>query len=240
MRRALLLVVLTLSLLGQSQQPPPQAPAAAGRGRGPLRTVVLDPAHGGTDAGARGTSGVLEKDVVLGIARVLRSELERQGWHVVLTRQENENPSFDDRSALANAQRDAIFITLHVASTGTAGTARTYYSGEQKLAAVAPSAQEAPALLRWDQAQQPYTALSRRLAELVQLQLGQSFRGSPGVPEAGAVRQLRTVAAPAIAVELASVAVPERMTLGQMAPGLAEALARAVSAFRPVFEAGAP
>ena len=84
-----------------------------------------------------------------------------------------------------------------------------------------------------------FAASSRRLAELVQVQLAQKFRGSPEVPSVAAVRQLRTVAAPAIAIELSSVAVRDRSQLEQMASPLAEAVARAVAAFRQVYEAGA-
>ena len=79
-----------------------------------LAVVILDPAHGGADTGARGSSGIAESDVVLGYARLVRISLEAQGLRVILTRQANDDPSFDDRSKLANAQRGALFITLHV------------------------------------------------------------------------------------------------------------------------------
>jgi hypothetical protein len=53
------------------------------------------------------------------------------------------------------------------------------------------------------------------------------------------VRQLRSVMAPAVAVELSSVSVADRKPLDQAAPGLAEAVARAVAAFKTAREAGA-
>jgi hypothetical protein len=53
------------------------------------------------------------------------------------------------------------------------------------------------------------------------------------------VRQLRTVAAPAIAIEISSVSVSSRSQLEQMAPALAEAVARSVAAFRPLYQAEA-
>ena len=71
----------------------PQIPSAPAKP--PLNVVVLDPAHGGADAGAHGASGVLESEAVMSFARLARLELERQGLRVVLTRQANENPSFD-------------------------------------------------------------------------------------------------------------------------------------------------
>jgi len=94
--------------------------------RGGLNIVVLDPAHGGIDLGARGTEGIRESEVVLVFAAEVRKALEAQGFQVVMTREGNDNPSFDDRSARANAQHGAVFVTLHIASTGVAGTARVY------------------------------------------------------------------------------------------------------------------
>ena len=90
-----------------SGQAPPQ--------NAPLNIVVLDPAHGGTDPGARGTGGLRESDVVLGFAAQTRKALEALGFQVIQTRQGDENPSFDDRSALANAQHAALFVSLHIA-----------------------------------------------------------------------------------------------------------------------------
>src|SRR5712691_4950779 len=81
-----------------------------------LNIVVLDPAHGGTDPGARGTGGIRESEIVLDFTIQVRRALELQGFQVVQTRQGNENPSFDDRSATANAQRGAVFVTLHISS----------------------------------------------------------------------------------------------------------------------------
>ena len=108
----------------------PQLGAAPLIPRVGLDVVVIDPAHGGTDAGGRGTEGIRESDVVLDFAAQLRKALEAQGFQVVQTRDNNDNPSFDDRSARANAQRGAVFVTLHVGSTGVTGTARVYVSPE--------------------------------------------------------------------------------------------------------------
>ena len=63
-----------------------------------LAVVVLDPAHGGADSGARGSSGIAESEIVLSFARLMRISLEAQGLRVILTRQANDDPSFDDRS----------------------------------------------------------------------------------------------------------------------------------------------
>ncbi|HEX8872643.1 MAG TPA: N-acetylmuramoyl-L-alanine amidase [Candidatus Acidoferrum sp.] len=194
-----------------------------------LNVVVLDPAHGGTDPGARGTEGIRESEMVLLFAAQVKSALAAQGFQVITTRDGNENPSFDDRSARANAQRGAVFITLHVASTGLAGTARVYVSPE-----ISPGG-EATGLLAWDRAQGPYTKLSRKLGDLVQAELAKRFKGSPATAQVAAVRQLRTTAAPAIAVEISSVSVEDRADLDRMIPGVADAIAHGVAGFRPSY-----
>jgi N-acetylmuramoyl-L-alanine amidase len=224
--------------------PPPAAPAPAQAAPEPpsppqktLNVVIIDPAHGGADAGARGSTGIVESDLVLSFARLLRISLEAQGLRVLLTRQANDGPSFDDRSKLANAQRNGVFITLHVSSTGQPGTVRVYSlprpSGPQN-AAFSPRG----ALLPWDRAQFGFLDQSRRLAELIQIQMAQRFHGSPETPLEAPVRQLRTVGAPAVAIEVSSVSVADRSTLDQMGPGLADGVARAVAAFRTIYEGG--
>jgi N-acetylmuramoyl-L-alanine amidase len=209
--------------------------------RGPV--IVLDPAHGGTDTGARGEGGRAEKDIVLQLARTVREQLTRQGYRVLMTRNEDLNPSYDDRAAVANAHPDVIFISVHVASTGTPGTARAYY--DQLSSAVAQQTgatttaikplapQPKRTLVIWDQAQRPYLDASRRLADLIQVQLAQSFSGSPVTSTAAAVRTLRSVMGPAVAIEISSISgsTPEVLA-GEGAP-LSVAISRGISAVRP-------
>ena len=191
--------------------------------------VVLDPGHGGTDLGARGTEGIRESEVVMEFAAEVKKQLEQQGLQVLQTRDGNDNPSFDDRSARANAQHGAVFITLHLASTGTAGTARVYVTPDMG------TANDGSGLLSWDRAQAPYVSQSHRLGDLVQVELARRFKGSPTAAIVAPVRQLRTTAAPAIAVEISSVSVKERLILDRMVPGVAEAIARGVAEFRPSY-----
>jgi N-acetylmuramoyl-L-alanine amidase len=220
----------------------PSAPASAPVPAGPV--IVLDPAHGGTDMGARGESAT-EKDVVLQIARTVRAALERQGYRVILTRNDDSNPSYDDRAAVANAFRDSIFISLHASSTGTPGTVRAYSMRFAAPAAAftpaadvtnAPAAPSRPAppvaLTGWEDAQRPYLAGSRRLAQLIQNEFSQSFAGSPAVSEPAPVRALRSVTGPAVAVEISSVSAETPDALNAAADPLGNAIARAVSAFR--------
>jgi N-acetylmuramoyl-L-alanine amidase len=211
----------------------PVAPAGAAQGqmqqRSGLNLVVLDPAHGGTDTGARGMAGIRESEVVLEITWAVRQALERQGFQVLQTRQGDQNPSFDDRSAIANAQRGAVFVSLHIGSTGLPGSVRVYVSSE--LANIP----DRTGLIPWDRAQAPFLTLSHKLGDLVQAQLAQRFRGSPATAQSAAVRQLRTTAAPAIAVEISSVTAEQRSELDHMAAGVADAIAQGVAAFRPSY-----
>jgi N-acetylmuramoyl-L-alanine amidase len=257
----LIFAAATLSLWPQASPPtaqqgpagPSAAPSTAPTAS-PLAVVVLDPAHGGSDPGARGPSGVLESEIVLDFARVIRIALEGQGFRVLLTREGNQDPSFDDRSTMINGIGDAIFISLHVSSTGPVGTVRAYSyvfpaaapSGSTGLTSAAGS-QLPPSvsgsrhlgLVEWDLAQKAFVDRSRRLAELAQIQLAQKFQGSPDSPMGVPVRQLRTIAAPAIAIEVSSVAVPDAQKLTQMGQPLAEAVARAVVDFRMSLRSGA-
>ena len=225
-------------------QSPTIAPAAVPQGAAPgsvaspfgaqpqragLNIVVLDPAHGGTDPGARGTGGIRESEIVLDLAIQVRRSLELQGFQVVQTRQGNENPSFDDRSATANAQRGAVFVTLHISSTGLPDTVRVYVNSDL------PPVTNSNGLIPWDNAQAPFLGLSRKFGDLVQGQLAQRFKGSPDASQSAAVRQLRTTAAPAIAVEISSIVVDDRAQLDRMAPGVADAIARGAAGFKPSY-----
>jgi N-acetylmuramoyl-L-alanine amidase len=153
---------------------------------------------------------------------------------------------------MINGLRNAIFISLHVSSIGPVGTARSYYyvfpSERAPVANLAASATTEPqgspqpqaslpqiiartSLTEWDRAQRSSVDLSRQLATLAQAELLRRFKGSPETPIATPVRQLRTIAAPAIAIELSSIDVTDAKRLEQMAQPLAEAIGRAVSEF---------
>jgi N-acetylmuramoyl-L-alanine amidase len=228
---------------GESQEPGTQAAPAtqivppSAVHPGPI--VILNPAHGGADTGARGPSGTVEKDVVLLFARIARVELERQGYHVVMTRNGDSDPSYDDRAAVANAHHDALFISIHLGSTGAVGTMRTYYYQfpERPPSTVEGNAaqQLAPTsgLIPWDDAQRNFAETSRRFADILEVDLAQHFNGSPAVSTGVAVRELRSVAAPAVAVEISSVAMTDPNNLTGMAHPLAMSIVRSIQAYRP-------
>jgi N-acetylmuramoyl-L-alanine amidase len=222
-----------------TRQAPSQQPASPSPGQTPKRTiqtVVLDPAHGGTDEGAHGTSGIVEKDVTLTLAQVVAARLREDGLRVVMTRTGDQTISFEDRAATANAQPSAIFVSLHVGSSGPVGSAYAYY---YDFSQISPTTSQAASkgLLIWDLAQQPWQAYSRRLAQLVQVELSARFRGSPDLPSGAAIYQLREINEPAVAVEIENVNAPSAQAIKALAAPLAISISRAIQSFRTVYGA---
>jgi N-acetylmuramoyl-L-alanine amidase len=79
-----------------------------------VRTVVIDPGHGGPRPGTIGRSGLQEKEVNLAVALALRSLLrDKAGIDAVLTRESDVDVGLDDRTVIANQKRADIFISIH-------------------------------------------------------------------------------------------------------------------------------
>ncbi len=77
--------------------------------------VVLDPGHGGEDAGATSDIGEPEKQITLDVARRVRILLEkRYGFNVLITRNKDEFVPLARRTAYANRKGAVAFISLHV------------------------------------------------------------------------------------------------------------------------------
>lgn len=87
-----------------------------------LRTIVIDPGHGGSDPGITispqtdDTPGVYEKDITLTIAKMLATSLGQRfgGVRVVLTREGDNFVAAEERATIANHNRADVFISLHV------------------------------------------------------------------------------------------------------------------------------
>ncbi len=80
-----------------------------------VKTIVIDPGHGGSDPGAPGfCKGVWEKDIVLSLARRLAPMIEKEiGATVILTRSSDVRLALEERTAIANTRRADLFISLH-------------------------------------------------------------------------------------------------------------------------------
>lgn len=90
------------------------------RNAGNFRTVIIDPGHGGKDAGATNPYGC-EANYTLKVAGKLKTQLEAKGFKVVLTRNSDVYLSLQERVDVANAVQDsALFISIHFNSGSSA------------------------------------------------------------------------------------------------------------------------
>lgn len=155
---------------------------------GGLRIVVIDPGHGGDDEGARGPSGVKEKDLTLAVARRLKAAIEgRMGLRVLLTRDGDDALSIDQRTALANNNKADMFVSLHanaamrptVHGAQVLSLAAEDYGARGELVGrgmqvpVVGGAMRTIAAVPWDLAQIPYASRSAAVAALLVEKLGE-------------------------------------------------------------------
>lgn len=97
--------------------------AAAGevRGENSFSTVVIDPGHGGFDRGGIPGQRVPEKMVALDTALRLQRILQKAGVRTVMTRSTDVFVPLPVRSAIANAERNAIFVSIHYNASPRSG-----------------------------------------------------------------------------------------------------------------------
>jgi N-acetylmuramoyl-L-alanine amidase len=123
-------VCLLIALLARSN-----SHAASGDSSG-LPTVVIDAGHGGHDRGGIPGQRIAEKDMNLDVAQRLRNVLTANGYHVVMTRDSDVFVPLPTRVAIANSQRNAVFVCVHFNSTQRSGAAgvETYFYSRDSLA----------------------------------------------------------------------------------------------------------
>lgn len=243
----------------------PAVPQVAPRPLPPgIRTIVLDPGHGGRETGAVGPSGTLEKELTLQLAASLAARLQqRMPVRVVLTRAEDAALPLDTRTAIANQNKADLFVSVHLNSslgTGAHG-AETYFLSDQATdtgaakAAQAENAAEAPAgsepgagadpameslsMILWDLAQSRHLAESQRLANLIQGELNQTLQLKDRGVKQAPFRVLMGAAMPAVLVELGFISNPEEETKlldPAYRADLVEALVRAIARYKDAVE----
>lgn len=117
--------------VGYFQLPsPPRVVLDIWKGKKRSFTIVLDPGHGGHDPGAKGPTGLREKDVTLDIAkRVAEILFERTSDRIILTRSDDRFVGLRDRAAIANENNADMFVSIHVnaAPSRTARGVETFY-----------------------------------------------------------------------------------------------------------------
>ena len=108
--KVLFSILLALELFGFSR------PVLAQINQTRKQIIVIDPGHGGKDSGAVGLNGILEKDVVLNIAKQmvdLNETAFKNQFEIYLTRYNDTLISLGDRTKLAKILKADIFISLH-------------------------------------------------------------------------------------------------------------------------------
>ncbi|TKI05923.1 N-acetylmuramoyl-L-alanine amidase AmiC [Martelella alba] len=100
--------------LARNLPPEAQAPRAGRAGRDRPVVIMLDPGHGGEDPGATGKARTHEKDIVLKIARHLRTLIDREAnMRAFMTRDEDVFIPLKVRVAKARKQRADLFVSIH-------------------------------------------------------------------------------------------------------------------------------
>lgn len=193
-----------------------------------LKTIVIDPGHGGLETGAEGRYGSKEKTITLDIALKLKAIIERNlPYRVQLTREEDVDVSLERRAAIANNYKAFVFISIHANGSyrKTAQGSETFFLSlnatdeeTRRLAYLENNSTELESiqsdnvddikLILWDMAQSSYIRQSSRLAEKIQTKLntlsGTLNRGVKQAP----FKVLTGVACPAVLVETAFISNP--------------------------------
>ncbi len=189
-----------------------------------IKTIVLDPGHGGKDSGAVGRNlGTHEKDIVLKIAKKVKALLEKNlDVHVLLTRSDDRFVSLGDRTKFANEQHADIFVSIHcnaAYNTKANGSEVYYLSTAQTHEARAVEAMENEVIkfedpesikrykdldfILYDMRQTEYLNESSELSDICQKQLVSNLgTKNNGVRQAN-FYVLRGAFMPAVLVEIA-------------------------------------
>jgi len=191
----------------------PLEPIRLGGADGRVRTIVLDPGHGGADQGASLPGGQTEKDIALDVARALRSALQsRLGVRVVLTRDGDQDVPPSRRAAIANGADADLFVSIHLDNEGAVRG-----GGFRVLSLLpTPSPSEAPLapitigggereieLMPWRGAQAGASGASMAFGQSVADALRRVFPATPTVSVTGRLGVLEPIACPAILLESA-------------------------------------
>ena len=235
---------------GGTLPPPGAKPPAELPG---IRTIVIDPGHGGKEVGAVGPGGLMEKDVTLAVARKLASALSaKTGARIVLTRDDDSLVSLDQRTAIANQYKADLFLSVHMnaAVVKNAKGSETYFlslEASDELAKKAAETENAASgssvsdlnLILWDLAHQAYVGESSRFAQAIQEELNSATSvANRGVKQAP-FKVLVGATMPAALVEVGFISNPEeeaKLQSEEFQNLMVEALTRAVQRYKTDYE----
>ena len=210
--------------------PPPTGPAAPLVSGAPRTRylVIIDPAHGGDDPGAKLTDTLLEKDITLAFARRLRAALTDRGIPARLLRDGDATISNEQRAAAANNLNATIFVTIHASQPG---------NGVRLYTSLLPEADlKAATFYPWEGAQSYFVRFSRIVAQATVEDLGKRKIQVLLMP--ANVRPMNNVAAAALGVEIAvPPQQPDSATSGKVQDPIAAAVATGIVNARGALEA---
>jgi N-acetylmuramoyl-L-alanine amidase len=248
----LLVALLLLPLLLWPGQAAARQP---GRSSADARVVILDPGHGGADAGKIAANGLREKDVTLAIALRLASVLSERGYEVHLTRTRDALVPLDERPRMANRWKDdrpaALFLSIHANSADSRHAVgfETFFLAEARTEEERRAAERENASVRFESGPAApiseldyilnalrddfYQRASNDLAQVVQEQFGAFHPGRDRGVKQAAFRVLLGARMPAILVEVGFLSNPREARLlstvefqRRLADGIAEAVDR--------------
>lgn len=211
--------------------------------------ITIDPGHGGEDRGAFIKENLFEKDLTLAVARKIRWAVQtRLGVDAVLTRQDDQTLSLDQRASAANAAQSDVFLSIHIGNRKRAAESNTI-AYVAKFPSKDPAPEEASAqrqiapvqFLPWEEAQAKSFKWSRRLAEIVQAEMNQKVNGGNAslVFRDAPLKLLSSLAMPAVLVEIGNASQPEwKETIGdsRFQDSIVASILAALEKFRPLHE----
>jgi N-acetylmuramoyl-L-alanine amidase len=222
------------------------------------RVVVLDPGHGGADAGAIGQGGTQEKTLTLDIARRAKLVLEsRLGLRVLLTRDEDKSITLDERTTFANTNKADLFVSLHLnASLSPRASGAEVYqlklppeesagargsTDEPLTLPVTTGGTRTLSLVPWHLAQTRHHDASTLLANLLESALRAQVPMGTRPTQEAPMRVLAGLDMAAVLVELAYVSNPEQEAAVQaddFQTRAVQAILEAVTAYRAAWRGG--
>ena len=112
-----------------------------------VKTIVIDPGHGGKDSGALGKNAQ-EKDLVLAIGKLLKKALEKDGFNVKMTREKDVFIELGQRANLANQWDGDLFVSLHCNAIDATAERKKQIKGYHVYVLRAPESEEDKAIAR--------------------------------------------------------------------------------------------
>ncbi len=173
----------------------------------PVRTVAIDPGHGGRFFGSFRMGGMPEKELAMDVALRLRKALTAMGFRVVLTREGDTEVTSVERAGIANAAKADVFVSIHASgSYGTKGQGPEFYTlGAGELGAGAKP--KGPMV--WDEQNAPYLPDDLRLARSLMLEMGAVSARAPVLHQTR-LAGFDGLAMPAVMAELGDIDDPDQ------------------------------